>query len=82
MGANIPNGRPGPASAAGHSCGRTLLRGLIRHLGSELDFSVTDTAGNKEYMVFIYDFNRVQSRNIVGEGWSQSALRGRPWVVV
>ena len=54
----------------------------MRHLGLALEFSITDAGRNKERMVFIYDHNKVLSRNIVGEDFSQSALRCSAWAVV
>ncbi len=43
------------------------LRTLMRHLGPAWDFIATDTAGNKERMVFVFDRNKVWFRDIAGE---------------
>ena len=43
------------------------LRRLMRHLGPAWDFIATDTAGNDERMVFVYDRNKVWFRDIAGE---------------
>lgn len=43
------------------------LKKLMKHLGGNWDYIATDTSGNKERMVFVYDRNKVWFRNIAGE---------------
>ena len=43
------------------------LKKLMRHLGGGWDYIATDTSGNKERMVFVYDRNKVWFHNIAGE---------------
>lgn len=45
----------------------SALKTLMRHLGKKWDYIATDTSGNKERMVFVYDTNKVWFRNIAGE---------------
>jgi len=43
------------------------LKKLMRHLGAGWDYIATDTSGNSERMVFVYDSKKVKFRNIAGE---------------
>jgi len=43
------------------------LKRLMKHLGGKWDYIATDTSGNKERMVFVYDKTKVWFRNIAGE---------------
>lgn len=43
------------------------LKKLMKHLGGNWEYIATDTSGNKERMVFVYDKNKVWFRNIAGE---------------
>ena len=43
------------------------LRKLMRYLGPSWDSIATDTAGNNERMVFVFDRNKVWFRDIAGE---------------
>ena len=43
------------------------LKKLMSHLGRQWDYIATDTSGNKERMVFVYDTHKVWFRNIAGE---------------
>ena len=43
------------------------LTNLMSHLGTGWDYIATDTSGNSERMVFVYDKKKVKFRNIAGE---------------
>lgn len=43
------------------------LKKLMKHLGGNWQYIATDTSGNKERMVFVYDANKVWFRSIAGE---------------
>jgi len=43
------------------------LKKLMKLLGGNWDYIATDTSGNKERMVFVFDRNKVWFRNIAGE---------------